>query len=82
METDTEFQYPNIIDFFGKTLCHICNFTALDLFDYAAYDKYAEGNINKSNLDVSDQISRLLEKSDEINHEYIIGSFSTEFKEI
>lgn len=81
MEPDSEFQYPNIIDFFGTTLCHICHFTTHDLLDYAAYDKYAEANIFKSHLDVDDQISCLLEKSEENNHEDIISSFSTEFQE-
>lgn len=81
MEQDIEFKYPNIIDFFGTTLCHICHFTTHDLLNYADYDKYAEGNIQKSNSDVDNQISLLLEKNDESHHEEIIGSFSTEFQE-
>ncbi|EOV9595165.1 hypothetical protein ACN5PR_000569 [Cronobacter dublinensis] len=81
MEPDSEFQYPNIIDFFGTTLCHICHFTSHDLLDYAAYDKYAEANIFKSHSDVDDRISRLLEKCDKSDHEDIINSFSTEFQE-
>lgn len=80
MEPDIEFMYPNIIDFFGTTLCHICHFTTHDLLNYADYDKYAEGNIQKSNSDVDDHISLLLEKNDESDHENIIGSFSMEFQ--
>ena len=82
MEPDSEFHYPNIIDFFGTTLCHICHFTTHDLLNYAAYDKYAEANIFKSSSDVADQISRLLKKSDESDHEDIISSFSTDFQEL
>ena len=33
-------------------------------------------------MDIGDQISRQLEKSNEINHEYIIGCFSTVFKKL
>lgn len=81
MESEDEFKYPNIIDFFGTTLCHICHFTTHDLLDYAEYDKYAESNIQKSNTDVENQISLLLEKKDESHHEDIICSFSSEFQE-
>lgn len=80
MEPDNEFSYPNVIDFFGTTLCHISHFTTYDLLNYADYNKYAEGNIQKSNLDVDNQISLLLEKNDESDHEEIICSFSTEFQ--
>lgn len=31
MELDTEFRYPNVIDFWGTTLYHLCQFTLLDL---------------------------------------------------
>jgi len=80
MEPDTEFKYPNVIDFFGTTLCHICDFTTHDLLNYAEYDKYAEGNIQKSTSDMDNQISLLLEKSDESDHEDIFSSFSSEFQ--
>lgn len=81
MEPDCEFKYPNIIDFFGTTLCHICHFTTHDLLNYAAYDKYAEANISKSGSDVGYQISRLLEQNDERVHEDIIICFSSEIQE-
>jgi len=82
MEPDTEFKYPNVIDFFGTTLCHICHFTTHDLMNYAEYNKYAEGNIQKSNSDVDNQISLLLEKNDESAHEDIISSFDRDFQEL
>lgn len=81
MEPDIEFKYPNVIDFFGTTLCHICHFTTHDLLNYSDYDKYAEGNIQKSNTDVDNQISLLLKKNDERDHDEIICSFNTEFQE-
>lgn len=80
MELDTEFSYPNIIDFFGTTLFHLCHFTKSDLFDYSAYNKYAEKNIAKSNLKISKEISRHLENNDESHHEDIICSYSQEFQ--
>lgn len=81
MEFEEEFCYPNVIDFFGTTPCHLCDFTIRDLEKYASYDKYAEGNIEKSNLFVSEQIDHLLERNHKNNHEGIIESFSTEFQE-
>jgi hypothetical protein len=81
MESDNEFKYPNVIDFFGTTLCHICHFTSHDLLNYSDYDKYAEGNIQKSNSDVDKQISLLLKENDDSDHDEIICSFSTEFQE-
>lgn len=48
MELETEFRYPNVIDFFGTTLFHLCHFTTLDLHNYAAYNKYSENNIEKA----------------------------------
>ncbi|WP_370425505.1 hypothetical protein AB9Q52_000780 (plasmid) [Pantoea vagans] len=81
MEPDIEFKYPNVIDFFGTTLCHICHFTTHDLLNYSDYDKYAEGNIQKSNSDVDKQISLLLKENDDSDHDEIICSFSTEFQE-
>lgn len=82
MEPDIEFKYPNIIDFFGTTLCHICDFTIRDLRNYADYDKYAEGNIQKSSLEVDAKISSLLKRNDESHHDDIIGSFETDFQEL
>lgn len=38
MELDTEFRCPNVIDFWGTTLYHLCQFTLLDLNKYAAYN--------------------------------------------
>lgn len=81
MEPDSEFCYPNIIDFFGTTLCHICHFTKSDLFDYSAYNKYAESNIKQSDRMISDEVSQHLKNNDEIHHEDIISSYSREFQE-
>lgn len=81
MEPEIEFKYPNIIDFFGTTLCHICHFTNHDLMNYAHYDKYAEGNIQKSNSEVAKQINFQLEKENESKHEDIISDFSSELEE-
>lgn len=48
MELNTEFCYPNIIDFFGTILFHLCHFTEVDLHNYKPYDKYTESNLLKS----------------------------------
>lgn len=82
MELDTEFCYPNIIDFFGTTLFHICHFTTSDLHDYAAYDKFSEDNIEQSTVRVNERIGSLLETSDKDIHEDIIDSFSQDFQEL
>lgn len=81
MEQNAEFCYPNIIDFFDTTLCHICHFTKSDLFDYSAYNKYAENNIKQSDIKVSEEVNRYLENNNESLHEEIIGSYSQEFQE-
>ena len=81
MEPDSEFCYPNIIDFFGTTLFHICHFTKSDLFDYSAYNQYAENNIKHSDKMVSDEVSQHLQNNDESHHENIISSYSREFQE-
>lgn len=78
---DTEFRYPNVIDFFGTTLSHLCHFTTIDLHNYAAYNKYAENNIEKSNCRLSDEINKSLETNDEKYHEDIIDSYSQEIRE-
>ncbi|QXB24172.1 hypothetical protein [Lelliottia amnigena] len=81
MELDTEFCHPNVIDFFGTTLFHICHFTTIDLHNYAAYNKYAENNIEKSNDKLSDEINKHLERNGEEDHEEIIDSYSQEIRE-
>lgn len=81
MELDTEFRYPNVIDFFGTTLFHLCHFTKSDLFDYSAYNQYAENNIKQSDKLVSDEISKHLQNNDESHHEDIICGYSREFQE-
>lgn len=81
MELDTEFCYPNVIDFFGTTLFHLCHFTTIDLHNYAAYNKYAENNIEESNKRLSDEISQRLENNDKEYHEDIIGHYSQEIQE-
>lgn len=81
MEPDSEFCYPNIIDFFGTTLCHICDFTKSDLFDYSAYNQYAESNIKQSDKMVSEEISQNLKNYNESHHEEIISSYSRELQE-
>ncbi|UJD97017.1 hypothetical protein FS593_22165 (plasmid) [Lelliottia amnigena] len=81
MELDTEFRYPNVIDFFGTTLFHLCQFTKTDLHNYAAYNKYAENNIDESNKRLSEEISQRLENNDKEYHVDIIDSFSQEMQE-
>lgn len=63
MELETEFRYPNVIDFFGTTLFHLCHFTTLDLHNYAAYNKYSENNIENSNDKLCDEINKRLKKT-------------------
>ncbi|HIH9253591.1 TPA: hypothetical protein ACYU26_004916 [Enterobacter ludwigii] len=81
MEQDTEFRYPNVIDFFGTTLFHLCHFTTIDLHNYAAYNKYSECNIEKSNDKLSDEINKRLKNNSEEYHEDIIDSYSQEIRE-
>lgn len=81
MELDTEFRYPNIIDFFGTTLFHLCHFTIIDLHNYAAYNKYAENNIEESNKKLSNEISQRLEDNDKECHDDIFESYSQEMQE-
>lgn len=81
MELDTEFRYPNVIDFFGTTLFHLCHFTKTDLYNYAAYNKYAENNIDKSNGKLCDEINKRLENNSEECHEDIIDSYSQKIRE-
>ncbi|QMD64603.1 hypothetical protein [Citrobacter sp. RHB35-C17] len=80
MELDTEFRYPNVIDFFGTTLFHLCHFTRNDLHDYAAYNKYAEDNIAQSHIKVCEEVQRQLERNDEYHHEDILDFHSLEFQ--
>lgn len=82
MELDTEFRYPNIIDFFGTTLFHLCHFTTIDLHNYAAYNKYSENNIGKSTGNLCDEINQHLEINSEEYHEDIIDSYSQEISEL
>ncbi|MDU4664043.1 MAG: hypothetical protein E6Y37_15775, partial [Enterobacter hormaechei] len=81
MELETEFRYPNVIDFFGTTLFHLCHFTTLDLHNYAAYNKYSENNIENSNDKLCDEINKRLKKNGEEYHEDIIDSYSQEIQE-
>lgn len=81
MELETEFRYPNVIDFFGTTLFHLCHFTTLDLHNYAAYNKYSESNIEISNNKLCNEINKRLEKNGEEYHEDIIDSYSQEIQE-
>ncbi|HDV1794073.1 TPA: hypothetical protein RHW73_000378 [Escherichia coli] len=81
MELETEFRYPNVIDFFGTTLFHLCHFTTLDLHNYAAYNKYSENNIEKSNDKLCDEINKRLEKNGKQYHEDIIDSYSQDIQE-
>ncbi len=76
MELDTEFRYSNVIDFFGTTFFHLCHFTRSDLFDYSAYNQYAENNIKQSDKLVSDEISKYLQNNDESHREDIICGYS------
>lgn len=82
MELDTEFRYPNVIDFFGTTLFHLCHFTTLDLHNYDAYNKYSENNIKKSNSNLCNKINKQLKKSSEDYHEGILDSYSSEIQEL
>ncbi|MCY3525775.1 MULTISPECIES: hypothetical protein [Enterobacteriaceae] len=81
MELETEFRYPNVIDFFGTTLFHLCHFTTLDLHNYAAYNKYSENNIEKSNDMLCDEINKRLKKNSEEYHEDIVDSYSQAIQE-
>lgn len=81
MELENEFRYPNVIDFFGTTLFHLCHFTTLDLHNYAAYNKYSENNIEESNNNLCDEIKKRLIKNSEDYHEDIVDSYSQEIQE-
>ncbi|EAM2494878.1 hypothetical protein IBN27_004190 [Salmonella enterica] len=81
MELDTEFRYPNVIDFFGTTLFHLCHFTTIDLHNYAGYNKYAENNIAESNKRLSEKIGQSLEINSNEYHEDIIDSYGQEIRE-
>lgn len=81
MELDTECRYPNVIDFWGTTLYHLCHFTSLDLDKYAAYNNYAENNIKKSNKSLCEEIDQRLKESDKKYHEDIIDSYHQEMQE-
>ncbi|HGG8828599.1 TPA: hypothetical protein ACJJ1H_004624 [Enterobacter kobei] len=81
MELDTEFRYPNVIDFFGTTLFHMCHFTTIDLHNYAAYNNYSEDNIKKSNDMLCNEINEHLKNNGGEYHEDIIDSYSQEIRE-
>ncbi|EFB3463861.1 hypothetical protein AB9E44_21560 [Escherichia coli] len=81
MELDTEFRYPNVIDFWGTTLYHLCQFTLLDLNKYAAYNNYAENNIEESNKRLCEEIEQRIKKSDKKYHEDIIDDYHQEMQE-
>ena len=82
MELDTEFRYPNVIDFFGTPLFHLCHFTTIDLHNYATYNNYIENNIKKSNDMLSDEINKRLKDNGDECHEDIIDSYSQEIREL
>ncbi|QBX79983.1 hypothetical protein [Citrobacter tructae] len=82
MEPDTEFCYPNVIDFFGTTFFHLCHFTQVDLHGYKAYDKYTEDNLIKSNDILSNEVNRRICKSEEHHHTDIFESYSQDFNEL
>lgn len=75
MELDTEFRYPNVIDFWGTTLYHLCQFTLLDLNKYAAYNNYAENNIEENNKRLCEEIEQRIKESDKKYHEDIIDDY-------
>lgn len=81
MELDTEFRDPNVIDFWGTTLYHLCHFTSLDLDKYAAYNNYAENNIENSNKRLCEEIEQLIKGNDNKYHEDIIDSYHQEMQE-
>ncbi|EHL5742031.1 hypothetical protein KEB67_004301 [Escherichia coli] len=81
MELDTEFRYPNVIDFFGTTLFHLCHFTTIDLHNYATYNKYSENKIAKSNKRLCEEIEQRIKESDNKYHEDIIDSYHKEMQE-
>lgn len=82
MELDTEFRYPNVIDFFGTTLFHVCQFTKLDLYNYSTYNKYAENNISQSNANIAEEVRCRLDKHDESHHEDIVDDYAHVFHEL
>lgn len=81
MELDTAFRYPNVIDFWGTTLYHLCHFTSLDLDKYAAYNKYAENNIEDGNKRLCEEIELRIKESDKKYHEDIIDNYHQEMQE-
>lgn len=82
MNQDTEFCYPNIIDFFGTTLFHLCHFTEIDLHNYKSYDKYTENNLIKSTSRLSDEVTKIIDKTDEYQHFDIWESYGQDFNEL
>lgn len=82
MNDSDGFRYPNIIDFFGTRLAHICHFAVVDLRDYQAYDTYSENNLRSSSKSISDELTELIEKNDEQYHEDYIDSFAQDFHEL
>lgn len=82
MEPDTEFGYPNVIDFFGTTLFHRCHFAEVDLQSYKAYDKYAEANLVKSNKLLCDEVNQIIANAEDSDHADILDSYGQELNEL
>ncbi|MHA6636748.1 hypothetical protein ACX3OY_23525 [Citrobacter farmeri] len=80
MGLDTEFSYPQIIDFVGTTLFHLCYFTEKDLKDYAEYNKYTEDNMTQSHSEVCEEVQEMFELHDEHHHEDILDCYSQKFQ--
>ncbi|EPF3218086.1 hypothetical protein [Enterobacter hormaechei] len=82
MNYDIEFRYPNVIDFFGTTLFHICHFTEIDLLNYKDYDNYNEKNLEVSVENLSHYLHDTLERYDEKDHQDIYESYGWDFNRL
>lgn len=82
MNDSDGFSYPNVIDFFGTRLAHICHFAEVDLRDYQTYDTYSEDNLRHSSKSISDELSELMDNNDEQYHEDYIDCFAQDFHEV
>ncbi|MFD3227270.1 hypothetical protein [Rahnella aceris] len=79
MVENTDFCYPNKIDFFGTTLFNVCHFTEHDLQDYKSYNKYTEGNFEVNNSELNASLSNDLNHNEESHHVDIYDSYAHEF---
>ena len=75
MELDTEFRYPNVIDFWGLRFIILPIYLLLGLNKYAAYNNYAENNIEESNKRLCEEIEQRIKESDKKYHEDIIDDY-------